>query len=1332
MSEPGQADRESTLQGTAVKVLRWSFITVGGLLTALLLIIGVLVVLAIPIELSAARDRIENMVSTALERPFHIDGPLVLLPTLPPTLKVEEVRIGNPAGWPDSDLVRLRMARVQFAILPLLRDEVRIHEISVEGLDLQLESNIAGEPNWLVGPQKAPADAKAAKGQAGPGFVELRQLALSDVKITHQDAATGKTGELEFIKVTGAAQRDHPLQLSLHGTVQQLPYRAIIKGGSLVSLLDGRSAWPLQLSITAVGASFRINGNLEKPLHATGFLFNFDLQVPSTKEIEAKLGLNIPAVDSLALTGELSGREGRYRLDELSGTLGDTRVTGGFEVDMSGDRPQLLGALHIPSIDAGPFFQAVEDVEQGKRGEQSHARKWDLDADILTAEPLALFDAEISLALDKVIGASFSLEDASLGLKVANGRLTSPVAVIVAGVPFKGQITLGDAEGMPEVNASLTAAGTEIGELAKLLVDAEGIEGRFETARLNLSARGKTLRALALNSALSFSLSEASLSYGHDTGGQPVEFTLNRLEMDFPAGQNSRITAQGALLGEPVSLELEAGSFLEKFIYKQWPIELRATGSGARLSANGIVAPFGETRIAFDLAGERIGDLARWVGISQEAAAGYQLEGELFATAAALGARVEQGRLADTRFNGEVGIRRESGKAVTIITLEAGVVDLDRLMELFPEHEQAQKPQDAEKQYAIDVPILPKGIEIFDSDIELSVDRLKTGSVDVSRVKVSSQIRGGYVQRAPFQVAIADAFFRGGIGADLRGDLPKVDFDMKSMSLNIGELLEKLDLVSGLSLTTDQVEVSAVLEGASARDMMVGSEFSAVLRGGMWRIGHSNLKKNLDVAIGKVTITARRDQPAILSLNGNIGRTPLQIRLKTDSLASFAQPKERIRLDADIAAAKADIQLSGIAPLPVRIDDLHFKLALKGRQLSDFDELLNVSLPPWGPYNLRGEFGTLKTGYFVRGLYLDVGDSDFRGNLEFNGARAPPRLVIDLAADSIQLDDFDSGSWSVQGDERAAGTLPDRRETSAAAARALLSPAVMRSIDGALSVQVGEVLSGKDKLGSGRLGATLESGRLSVDPLTLGIPGGSVDLAFALEPTDTDLALSTRVKIERLDYGYLARRIDPDSTVSGLISVDADVSTRGSSPANVMHESNGHINFAVWPEGINAAVFDLWSTNLLIYVLPLLDPSNRSEVNCLVARFQLEDGIMLPSAFLADTTRVQASATGVIDFRSQTIDFRVVPRPKRPQMFSAETPLQIQGAFSDFAVGVSPGSLLGTTVRIITSPVVVPFQWVFTKRPPADGEAACQRVWGRAPVSDRSMKTETSTQQIVQ
>jgi len=103
MSEPPQADQEPTARprkaGTpASSVLRWSVALVGGLLAALVLIVGVAMVFAIPIDLSVARGRID--------------------------------------------------------------------EIVVEGLELQLETNVAGEPNWLIGKPGDATDAGADQGDA--------------------------------------------------------------------------------------------------------------------------------------------------------------------------------------------------------------------------------------------------------------------------------------------------------------------------------------------------------------------------------------------------------------------------------------------------------------------------------------------------------------------------------------------------------------------------------------------------------------------------------------------------------------------------------------------------------------------------------------------------------------------------------------------------------------------------------------------------------------------------------------------------------------------------------------------------------------------------------------------------------------------------------------------------------------------------------------------------------------------------------------------------------------------------------------------------------------
>ncbi len=295
MNESPQADREPTSQlrkpGTPTRVLRWVVGVFGGLLAALMLIVGILVIMAIPIDLSVARERVETLASNALKRPFSIEGSMTLFPTLPPTLQVEGVRIGNPAGWPDADLLKLQRARVRVAIFPLLFDQVQMDELTVDGLDLQLETSAAGEANWLTEQSKKPADVKAERVTPVSPSLELGQLALRDVRITHKDAAEGESRELTFGEVTGTAQHKQPLQLFLEGSIQQLPYRATLEGDSLAKLLEGDSPWRLDLSIETRGASARLAGTLEKPLQTQGFHLDLDLQVPTPKPLSRVLGL---------------------------------------------------------------------------------------------------------------------------------------------------------------------------------------------------------------------------------------------------------------------------------------------------------------------------------------------------------------------------------------------------------------------------------------------------------------------------------------------------------------------------------------------------------------------------------------------------------------------------------------------------------------------------------------------------------------------------------------------------------------------------------------------------------------------------------------------------------------------------------------------------------------------------------------------------------------------------------------------------------------------------------------------------------------------------------
>ena len=273
--------------------------------------------------------------------------------------------------------------------------------------------------------------------------------------------------------------------------------------------------------------------------------------------------------------------------------------------------------------------------------------------------------------------------------------------------------------------------------------------------------------------------------------------------------------------------------------------------------------------------------------------------------------------------------------------------------------------------------------------------------------------------------------------------------------------------------------------------------------------------------------------------------------------------------------------------------------------------------------------------------------------------------------------------------------------------RGLLEPDVMRSADAVVNIQVRDVLSGEDHLGRGTVKAALRDGQLDIDPLELDIPSGEVKMALGLDRSDADIKARIQVDIERLDYGIPARRIDPDTQVAGLVSINADLRFQGDELEGLLRSASGHLDFAVWPENLRGDVFDVWAVNLFFAILPRLDPESASRVNCLIADLELNDGRMKDKLLVLDTSTVRVKGSGVIDLQSEEVDLLLKPAPKRARFFSLATPLVVGGSFSDFRVGVAPGGLLGTALRLSYAYVVVPFQLLTQRSPPRDGADIC-------------------------
>jgi hypothetical protein len=374
-------------------------------------------------------------------------------------------------------------------------------------------------------------------------------------------------------------------------------------------------------------------------------------------------------------------------------------------------------------------------------------------------------------------------------------------------------------------------------------------------------------------------------------------------------------------------------------------------------------------------------------------------------------------------------------------------------------------------------------------------------------------------------------------------------------------------------------------------------------------------KPLVDVALKSGAASAQPGKPVALTLDGAIDQTPVVIRVSSGTLIDFLRVKEFVPFALSAEAAGAQLDLTGRVRLPISSRSGELRLLVKGERLDSMNALARVELPPWGPWSFGGSFRAAPSGYEVPDLEVRVGSSSLEGHgsLDVSGPR--PRVDVSLTAPRVQLNDFEFGAWSPfeqkQAKPQKTMTVEEigaKAKEGAARAQKLLSRETLLRADAYVDAAVEQVLSGEDKLGSGKLHAQLEDAKLEFGPATVNVPGGSATLKLTYEPTVTDVVVGAQIRVDRFDYGILARRIKPDTDLQGLFSLNLDIEGRAPTLDAVMAHANGRIDFAVWPKNMHAGIFDLWAVNLFVALAPAVDPAKESKVNCALGRFNLHDG----------------------------------------------------------------------------------------------------------------------------
>ncbi len=477
--------------------------------------------------------------------------------------------------------------------------------------------------------------------------------------------------------------------------------------------------------------------------------------------------------------------------------------------------------------------------------------------------------------------------------------------------------------------------------------------------------------------------------------------------------------------------------------------------------------------------------------------------------------------------------------------------------------------------------------------------------------------------------------------------------------------------------------------------------------------------QDLDITLTQVHYSASPGQPSVISLDGDVNSAPLAVEIRGEGLFAKGSNKA-VTLSVQGNLADNNVSVNGqMNRVQNANNTLDFSTELNGNNLNSLSDLLGLNLPPLGPYRVAGSLGmTDPQKLRFHDMVVQVGDSTLKGDMLVEGTPSdeqafafPLTFHTTLKAETIQLNDFQFGDWTpvvAQETESAADNNDtEKQKETSSKLQNLFSEELGEKIQAFLDVNVQEVLSGTDTLGSGQLSAKLEDGKYSLDILKLDIPGGSVYMQAELFPKSNGTSANLSMTIDHFDYGILARRTVPDSNLKGVLNLRLDIHSYADSPLQLKEHMGGYFRFGVEPEEFEAGILDLWAVNIITAALPALMKGSSSEVNCLAGDFRLDDGIMTPDIFLLDTSNMRVQGKGKVDFKTDAIDFHMNPTPKAAHFFSLATPITVSGTIFDPAIGVSASGVLGTVFRQAASVVTVPFQWIFTDNLEADGSEVC-------------------------
>jgi uncharacterized protein involved in outer membrane biogenesis len=368
----------------------------------------------------------------------------------------------------------------------------------------------------------------------------------------------------------------------------------------------------------------------------------------------------------------------------------------------------------------------------------------------------------------------------------------------------------------------------------------------------------------------------------------------------------------------------------------------------------------------------------------------------------------------------------------------------------------------------------------------------------------------------------------------------------------------------------------------------------------------------------------------------------------------------QIKIDGKATIGETRIGVNGRLVNPQDLRSLDLTLDLSGRDLAQLYTISGLPFPPTPEYELAGHLQYDDRVWTLRRFSGRVGRSDLEGDFVADRRAGKPFMRADLRSQLLDMRDL-------------AGFV-GASDTSSANPPGRVLPHSEFHLDKLNAANADIRFTGErirnETLPLNRMAThlVLRDGVLALDPLTFGTDAGNIDGKVTVDATKPTIMViadlrGDQVRLER--FAPAVKQVLQVGPVNGRVRL----TMHGNSVAAMLGTANGDIALAMTGGSVSDLALRLADLDVANSLVIMARDKNRSvPINCFVADFTVQEGVLKPKTLALDAQHTTATVEGQIDLRSERLDLRVVAKPKDFSLLALRGPIIVSGTFADPAV----------------------------------------------------------------